>query len=176
MERVLVVDDDDHIRAVVRFALSDGGYEVHEAADGQEALLRAAETDPDLVVLDVLMPELDGLEVCRQLRTEGPMPILMLSSKSDAVDRIVGLELGADDYMVKPFSPRELVARVKGILRRSSRPAAPRAERERLRVGPLELDIPMHRCTFRGDPVAPHRDRVRAAARAGQHGGTGLHP
>ena len=117
---ILVVDDDAHIREVIRFALEKAGYRVVEAADGREALQRFAQTPASLVVLDILMPELDGTEVCRQLRTHSRVPIVFLSSKDEEVDRIVGLELGGDDYVTKPFSPRELVARVRAVLRRTS--------------------------------------------------------
>jgi two-component system OmpR family response regulator len=160
LERILVVDDDAHIRAVVRFALEKSGFAIDEAADGRAALEAFDAREPDLVVLDVLMPELDGLDVCRSLRARSERPILMLSSRDDTVDRIVGIELGADDYMVKPFSPRELVARVRGILRRaaSGTSNASRAARESeapapIRVGALELDPARHRCLWRGQDV-----------------------
>src|SRR5512143_401088 len=112
MATVLVVDDDGHIREVVRFALEKAGYRVLEAADGAAALAVIQERPVDAVVLDIIMPEQDGLEVCRRLRERSPMPILFLSSRDDEIDRILGLEIGADDYVTKPFSPRELVARV----------------------------------------------------------------
>lgn len=124
-QTILIVDDDPHIREVVRFALEKAGYATAEAADGQAALARFAEVAPDLVVLDIVMPELDGTEVCRRLRAESTTPIVFLSSRDDEIDRIVGLELGGDDYVTKPFSPRELVARVRAVLRRTAtRPAA----------------------------------------------------
>lgn len=119
-QTILIVDDDAHIRKVVRFALEKAGYAALEAADGREALVRFEAAPPDLVVLDVLMPELDGTEVCRRLRAASRVPILFLSSRDDEVDRIVGLELGGDDYVTKPFSPRELVARVRALLRRAA--------------------------------------------------------
>jgi two-component system, OmpR family, response regulator len=118
-QRILIVDDDPHIREVVRFALERAGYVTAEAADGQAALARFAEVVPDLVILDIVMPELDGTEVCRRLREEASTPIVFLSSRDDEIDRIVGLELGGDDYVTKPFSPRELVARVRAVLRRT---------------------------------------------------------
>ena len=117
--RILVVDDDPHIREVVCFALEKAGMATEPAADGAEALERIAAATPDLIVLDINMPEMDGLELCRRLRRGSEVPILFLSSRDDEVDRIVGLELGADDYVTKPFSPRELVARVNAILKRS---------------------------------------------------------
>jgi two-component system OmpR family response regulator len=142
---ILVVDDDPHIREVVCFALAKGGYRTVEAGDGREALDRFAAAHPDLVVLDILMPELDGTEVCRRLRATSAVPIVFLTSRDDEVDRIVGLELGGDDYLTKPFSPRELVARVKAVLRRSlpgpAAAAAPRAGGKVLSHGRLRLDL-----------------------------------
>jgi two-component system, OmpR family, response regulator len=119
MQTILVVDDDPHIREVVCFALQQAGYETHTANDGVDALNKHARYNPDLIILDVLMPELDGLQVCRALREISPVPIVLLSSRDEEVDRIMGLEMGADDYVGKPFSPRELVARVKANLRRT---------------------------------------------------------
>lgn len=117
---VLLVDDDPHIRQVLAFAFGKAGMQVIEATDGVEALARAAECAPDLVVLDINMPAMDGLEVCRRLRAGGTVPILFLSSRDDEIDRVLGIELGADDYVVKPFSPREVVARSNAILRRTA--------------------------------------------------------
>lgn len=119
MVNILVVDDDAHIREVVCFALAKNGFGTCEAQDGAAALRRFAERQPALVVLDVLMPELDGVDVCRELRKHSNVPILFLSSKDEEIDRIIGLEIGGDDYVTKPFSPRELVARVKALLRRA---------------------------------------------------------
>ena len=124
MARILLVDDDAHLREVVRYALDRAGHEVREASDGAEALDAFSRESPELVVLDVMMPGLDGLEVCRRIRATSRVPILFLSSRSEEVDRILGLELGGDDYVTKPFSPRELVTRVKVLLRRSQ-PAPP---------------------------------------------------
>ena len=118
-ETVLVVDDDSNIRQVVRFALEKAGFSVIEARDGGEALAMFERSRPELVVLDIMMPELDGTEVCRTLRRTSQVPIVFLSSRDDEVDRIVGLELGGDDYVTKPFSPRELVARIRAVLRRT---------------------------------------------------------
>ena len=117
MPTILVVDDDAHIRQVITFALAKAGFRTIEAADGQQALERFAREAPDLVVLDIVMPELDGTEVCRRLRRGSQVPIVFLSSKDEEIDRILGLELGGDDYVAKPFSPRELVARVRAKLR-----------------------------------------------------------
>jgi two-component system, OmpR family, response regulator len=117
---ILIVDDDPHIREVVRFALENAGFITAQAADGREAVEQFLAVRPDLVVLDILMPEMDGTEVCRQIRLQSVTPIIFLSSRDEEVDRIVGLELGGDDYVTKPFSPRELVARVKAVLRRAN--------------------------------------------------------
>lgn len=126
---VLVVDDDPHIRQLLAFALTKAGLKAIEAADGEEALGRANGGGVDLMILDINMPRMDGLEVCRRVRARGELPILFLSSRDEEIDRVLGIELGADDYVVKPFSPREVVARVQAILRRTSaRPAAPSAE------------------------------------------------
>ena len=118
---VLVVDDEPKILTVVRDYLADAGFSVTTAADGPAALDHARSVRPDLVVLDLGLPGLDGLDVARELRRRGPVPIIMLTARGDEIDRVLGLELGADDYLVKPFSPRELVARVRAVLRRSER-------------------------------------------------------
>src|SRR4051794_30780414 len=122
---ILIVDDDPHIREVVRFALQNAGMRTLEAADGKQGLAMARAEKPDLLVLDIMMPELDGTEVCRELRKTSSVPIVFMSSKDDEIDRILGLELGGDDYVSKPFSPRELVARVKAVLRRGLAAAKP---------------------------------------------------
>lgn len=154
MARILVVDDDAHIREVVRFALEKAGHEVGEAADGRAALDAFARSPADLVVLDILMPELDGLEVCRELRRTSEVPILFLSSRDEELDRVLGLEMGADDYVVKPFSPRELVARVKGILRRATTRMPEAGDSKRVKsFGPLRLDADRFECSWGGTPV-----------------------
>ncbi|MGV9005997.1 MAG: response regulator transcription factor [Brevundimonas sp.] len=122
---VLVVDDDPHIRDLLTFALQKAGLATREAADGEAALADIARHRPDLVVLDINMPRMDGIETCRRIRADGDLPILFLSSRDDEIDRILGMELGADDYVTKPFSPREVVARVAAILRRVNRTAPP---------------------------------------------------
>ena len=128
MNRILVVDDDPHIREVVQFALDKEGFDTLEAGDGAQALERFAADRPDLIVLDITMPELDGTEVCRRIRQTSRTPIIFLSSRDDEIDRVLGLELGGDDYITKPFSPRELVARVRAVLRRLEDAKAPRDE------------------------------------------------
>ena len=120
---VLVVDDEKNIVQLARLYLNKEGYEVESAYDGLEALKMAKSVRPDLIILDLMMPEMDGLEVCRELRKTSNVPIIMLTAKGDDIDRIVGLEIGADDYMTKPFNPRELVARVKAVLRRTAQDA-----------------------------------------------------
>ena len=123
--RILIVDDDPHIRQVLSFALGKAGMQTEEASDGESALGAIAARRPDLVVLDINMPRMNGLDVCRKLRAADDLPILFLSSRDDEIDRVLGLELGGDDYVVKPFSPREVVARVSAILRRAGKPAEP---------------------------------------------------
>lgn len=117
--RILVIDDDDHLREVVRYALARAGFTVLEAADGEAAWELYEHSAPDMLVLDVTMPRLDGFSLCRRIREHSNVPILFLSSRSEEVDRIVGLDLGGDDYVSKPFSTRELVSRVKALLRRA---------------------------------------------------------
>lgn len=144
--KILIADDDPRLRELVSLALQRAGYNVITASDGQRALTHAAREAPDLIVLDVGMPELDGFEVCRRLRATSQVPILFLTARDDEIDRILGLELGADDYVTKPFSPRELVARVKAILKRVQGGAAP----DVLRHGRLTLDRAAHGCAFDG--------------------------
>ncbi|MBU2994379.1 response regulator transcription factor [Octadecabacter sp. 1_MG-2023] len=147
---VLIVDDDADIRDVVRIALSQAGFQTQEAGDGRAALAAIAAVKPDLVVLDIGLPEMDGLEVCRTVRVTSDVPILFLTAQGDEIDRIVGLEMGADDYLSKPFSPRELVARVKAILRRGGTVV----EDQPLRHGIIEVDPNRHLTRVRGEAVA----------------------
>jgi len=133
---ILIVDDDAHIRDVIRYALVKANFRVEEAIDGNAALTAVAQTHFDLIVLDILMPEKDGIEVCNHIRRTSQVPIVFLSSKNEEIDRIVGLELGADDYVSKPFSPRELVARIKAVLRR---PRSPESD-STVSVGSLAID------------------------------------
>lgn len=150
MATILIADDDEYIREVVRFALESAGHHVIECADGAEALQVLAARPVDAVVLDIVMPENDGLDVCRRVRATSDVPILFLSSRDDEIDRVLGLEIGGDDYITKPFSPRELVARVKAILRRTGTSAsAGIAAAAPLRRGALVLDPLRYRCTWR---------------------------
>ncbi|MFF3349168.1 response regulator [Streptomyces sp. NPDC002779] len=144
--RVLVVDDDPTVAEVVSGYLDRAGYLVDRAGDGPDALARAAEHWPDLVVLDLMLPGMDGLEVCRRMRGQGPVPVIMLTARGDEDDRILGLEVGADDYVTKPFSPRELVLRVESVLRRV-RPAQPAGL---LRAGGLSIDPEARRAAKEG--------------------------
>jgi two-component system OmpR family response regulator len=156
MSCILVADDDGHIREVIRFTLQQAGHQVVEAPDGQEAYRRVAAGGIDLCILDILMPEADGLDTCRRIRAHSRIPIIFVSSRDEELDRVLGLELGADDYLVKPFSPRELSARVKAVLRRlqPEPPASgPPAQSELLRRGPLEMDLGRHRCSWAGKEV-----------------------
>ena len=148
--KILVVDDEAKIVKLVRSYLEQAGYTVVEANDGQTALIQARREKPDLVVLDLGLPGIDGLDVARTLRRERDTPIIMLTARVEDTDRIVGLELGADDYVTKPFNPRELVARVRAVLRRTGGgTAAP----EMLRAGDLVLDISGHAATLEDRPL-----------------------
>lgn len=149
MSSILIIDDDADIRDVVRIALTQAGFQTSEAGDGRAGLEAVARLKPDLVVLDIGLPEMDGLEVCRTVRVSSGVPILFLTAQGDEIDRIVGLEMGADDYLAKPFSPRELVARVKAILRRGG--TTP--DDQPLRHGIIEVDPTRHLTRVRGAVV-----------------------
>jgi len=150
MNTILIIDDDADIRDVVRIALTQAGFQTQEAGDGHSGLKAVEQLKPDLVVLDIGLPEMDGLEVCRTVRVSSEVPILFLTAQGDEIDRIIGLEMGADDYLPKPFSPRELVARVKAILRRGGIAV----EDKPLRHGILEVDQSRHLTRVRGELVA----------------------
>jgi two-component system, OmpR family, response regulator len=152
--RILIVDDEGHIREVIRVALKKAGMDVIEARDGKEALARFAADRPDLIVLDIGMPEFDGLDVCREVRKSSDVPILFLSARDEEIDRILGLEIGGDDYVTKPFSPRELVARVNVILRRlGPRNGEIKAGAAALTQGSLLIDPEQHVASFAGTPL-----------------------
>lgn len=152
--QILVVDDDPHIRDVICFALTNAGMSATGVENGVLALEHLDRQQVDLVILDIGMPELDGLEVCRRIRRSSETPILFLSARSDEIDRVLGLELGGDDYVTKPFSPRELVARVSAILKRSAAPAPTPTEDNILRRGALMLDTPRFQAAFDGQDIA----------------------
>lgn len=150
-EKILIVDDDPNIRKVLRFALEKAEFEVEEARDGIEALEKY--TTVDFIVLDIMMPRMDGLDVCKKVRQHSSIPILFLSSQDDEFDRVRGLEIGGDDYLVKPFSPRELVARIKAILRRIN-PITPTGETDStLSHGRLNLDLESFIASWDGNRV-----------------------
>ncbi|RJP35136.1 MAG: DNA-binding response regulator [Actinobacteria bacterium] len=150
-EKILIVDDEKDIVDIVKAYLVKEGYPTVEAYDGETALELWRETKPDLIVLDILMPHLDGLSFCREVRKDSDVPIIILSAKSEEDDRITGLEIGADDYVVKPFSPRELVARIRSVLRRHKE----RAERRGIVVtGPMVIDVNRHRVKVNDEEVA----------------------
>jgi two-component system OmpR family response regulator len=151
---ILVVDDDPHIRDVVRFAFEKTGMTISTAQNGQEALRLFDRGVHQLVVLDIGMPEMDGLEVCRQIRKNSDTPILFLSAHDEEIDRILGLEIGGDDYVTKPFSPRELVARVNAILRRARPVPAPAAPAKTISHGGLTIDPDAHSASFVDQAVA----------------------
>jgi two-component system OmpR family response regulator len=138
--KILVVDDDAHIREIIAFTLSRANFDVIEAADGKEALEIFHQQDPDLIILDIGMPELDGTDVCKVIRQTSQVPLVFLSARDDEIDRILGLELGADDYITKPFSSRELLARVKTILRRSQLIPESQQEETEVKHGYLTLN------------------------------------
>jgi DNA-binding response OmpR family regulator len=153
--RVLIVEDDPNVAEVVGRYLEREGYRVETVADGAKGLERALADPPDLVILDLMLPSIGGLEVCRRLRSVVPVPVIMLTARGEEADRIAGLELGADDYVAKPFSPRELTARVKAVLRRAAGPV-PWQEQEPavLRAGQLEVDVVTHEARLSGEVVA----------------------
>jgi DNA-binding response OmpR family regulator len=149
MSKILVVDDEQAIVDMLAYNLTKAGHQPIVARDGEQALHLARAERPDLVILDLMLPGIDGLDVCRTLRKDGDLPIIMLTAKDEEVDRVVGLELGADDYVVKPFSVRELMARVKSVLRR----ARPKSESTPiLQVGDLRLDIARREASWRSTP------------------------
>jgi DNA-binding response OmpR family regulator len=148
VKKILVVDDEESILKIVDYALTEAGYEVHLARDGGAAEFMLEQVRPDLVILDVMLPGKSGLDIARDLRATSTVPIVMLSARGDEVDRILGLEFGADDYVTKPFSPRELTSRVKAILRRVEGAPA-----ERIVVGELEIDTQSRQVKIGGQPV-----------------------
>ncbi len=159
--KILIVDDDPRLRDLVRLALERAGHTVTTAADGQSALTQAARAAPDLIVLDIGLPEMDGFDVCRRIRARSEVPILFLTARDDEIDRVLGLEIGADDYVTKPFSPRELVARVKAILKRTAGPVAAPA----LTAGGLALDTAARTCRLNGTALDMTATEFRLLAR-----------
>ncbi|APZ49891.1 DNA-binding response regulator [Jeotgalibaca sp. PTS2502] len=162
MKKILVVDDEKPISDIINFNLAKEGFEVHTAFDGEEAVEKFAEVNPDLILLDLMLPKMDGLEVCRQIRKTSEVPIIMLTAKDSEIDKVLGLELGADDYITKPFSNRELVARVKANLRRVS--AAPVVEPEEeksndIHIGAITIHEDAYVVSKRGEEIElTHRE------------------
>ena len=149
--KILIVEDDQNLLATLKYNLLKESYDVTTAVDGVQAIETARSEKPELIVLDVMLPKLSGFEVCRILRKEMTVPILMLTAKTEEVDKIVGLEIGADDYMTKPFSMRELLARVRAMLRRADMSRLqPASEQKNLKIGDLEIDIGRHQALHRG--------------------------
>ena len=150
MPKILVVDDEPNIIELAKLYLEREGYQVEGVANGQDALSRQSTLNPDLIVLDLMLPDIDGFDVCRQIRTRGDVPILMLTARKEDIDKIVGLELGADDYLTTPFNPRELVARVRAILRRYQSGLKPS---DTIEVGKLLIDLSRHEVAVDRQPV-----------------------
>ena len=152
--RILLVDDEQPIQTLLTYPLQKDGYDVVAASDGREALARFSEQPFDLVVLDLMLPKLDGLEVCRRLRAQGrTVPIIMLTAKSEEIDKVLGLELGADDYITKPFSMREFRSRVKAALRRAGMAQSAPGDEAPIASGELEIELAKRSVTLRGEPV-----------------------
>jgi DNA-binding response OmpR family regulator len=150
-DKVLIIEDDANLLEAIKYNLRKEGYEVASASDGEMALDTARSSKPDLIILDIMLPKLNGFEVCRILRREMTIPILMLTAKADETDKIVGLEIGADDYMTKPFSMRELMARVRAMLRRAKMIESPSTPETILfKIGDLEIDIARHHSSLNG--------------------------
>lgn len=160
MKKILVVDDEKPISDIVKFNLTKEGYEVYTAYDGEEALEKVKEVEPDLILLDLMLPKMDGLEVAREVRKNYDMPIIMVTAKDSEIDKVLGLELGADDYVTKPFSNRELVARVKANLRRGQgAQKAPEEVNTELHIGDLTIHPDAYMVTKHGETVElTHRE------------------
>jgi len=150
MPKILVVDDEPNIIELAKLYLEREGYRVEGVANGNDALSRQSTLNPDIIILDLMLPDIDGFEVCRRIRAKSDVPILMLTARKEDVDKIVGLELGADDYLTKPFNPRELVARVKAILRRYQTGLKPS---DSLEVGGVQIDLSRYEVTIDGKLV-----------------------
>ena len=188
IRRVLIVDDDQGLRTVLAAALGDEGFEVTQAGDGVAGLRKFESDGADLIILDILMPEMDGLEVCRRVRRKSAVPIVLLSSRGDEVDRVTGLETGADDYVTKPFSTRELVARIRAVERRvAPQPAAARGPAtapaptlagatggDVLEVGPLRMDPNRFEARWRGKPITLTRSEFQILGALARHRGNVL--
>jgi two-component system response regulator ResD len=153
MSHILIIDDEEHIVELVKLYLAREGFETHEAYDGPSALELFHAEPPELVILDLMLPGLPGTEVCKEIRKSSDVPILMLTAKDDIVDKVVGFEIGADDYLTKPFQPKELVARVKALQRRARRPVVAEEEKGVMRFASLSIDPARREVLARGNPV-----------------------
>ena len=170
-QRILIVDDEPEAVELLEFNFKQAGYVVASAADGAEALKKIRVAPPDLVVLDVMLPELDGFEICKMVRREAAtakVPIIMLTAKAAEIDRVLGLELGADDYLTKPFSPRELLLRIKKILARSQAEEKPK---EQMRFGDLLIDLPRHIVSWKNKPIEMTATEFKLLALLAQRAG-----
>lgn len=168
MPSILIVDDEPNIIELASLYLKQDGFKVEGASTGSEALEKQASRNPDLIVLDLMLPDIDGFEICRRIRAVSEVPILMLTARREDVDKIVGLEIGADDYLTKPFNPRELVARIKAVLRRSQNPAR---SVNTIALGYLTIDIPRHEVTNLGRPVTLRSKEFALLVALAQHRG-----
>ena len=153
MTRILIVEDEESVLDPLELLLSKEGFTIETARDGREALEKFAKTNPDLILLDLMLPEVSGTEVCRQIRTKSQVPIIMLTAKDTEVDKVVGLELGADDYVVKPYSKAELVARIKAVLRRNNADAFVN-QGGSISAGPVVIDVERHQVSINGENIA----------------------
>ena len=178
-QNVLVVEDEENLLEALKYNLEREGYKVTSALNGELGLTLARESNPDLIILDIMLPELDGFEICRILRRGNNVPILMLTAKAEEVDRIVGLDLGADDYVTKPFSMREVMARVRALLRRprqSTETPLHEGYRQPLRANDLELDVKKHQVSLRGAPLSMKPREFQLLELLMTNRGNGLHP
>lgn len=153
MTRILIVEDEESVLDPLELLLSKEGFTIETARNGREALEKFAKTNPDLILLDLMLPEVSGTEVCRQIRTKSQVPIIMLTAKDTEVDKVVGLELGADDYVVKPYSKAELVARIKAVLRRNNADAFVN-QGGSISAGPVVIDVERHQVSINGENIA----------------------
>jgi two-component system, OmpR family, alkaline phosphatase synthesis response regulator PhoP len=167
--RILVVDDEPNVLSIVRSYLLKEGYQALEAQDGRKALEVFQREKPDLIVLDIMLPEIDGMDVLREIRKSSQTPVILLTARAEDADKLVGLELGADDYVVKPFSPRELVARVKAVLRRAQKPAG--AESKTLCIGAMTIDPERFEITCHGKAVPVTATEFRILFALGESAG-----
>lgn len=154
MTKVLVVEDEQSLREPLVYMLGKEGFSVIQAGDGPEALRLVSDESPDIILLDLMLPGMSGTDVCREVRLTSHVPIIMVTAKDDEIDKVVGLEIGADDYVTKPYSSRELIARINAVLRRGSDPVSSRAHPSRLEAGPVRLDAERHKVSVNGSPIS----------------------